>query len=341
MNSNEYREFLLRNMYGAKPAAGGREVVCKCHYCPDDGDHYHMNISIPQSEGELSYFNCFKCHTGGAVTYRRLIQWGIIDPEWNEILTNHNRVAAGLNPAAANELEDFIFNTQPYNALTEVSLLKMKYINDRLGTNLTIQDAIDNNIILDLGYTLNSNRIYKYTRDIRVMQALSDNFLGFLSYDRNFVNLRRLIPEGNMHESVDKKYINYNIRGRKNNTLKFIMFPTYLNLYELIKVHIAEGPFDALSIKYNLRGNQPNDLYCAVTGNAYKGLIKYLITGLGIMNMELHLYIDSDNAGIYFLKDLLESLSMYRDPIYIHRNQIGKDMGVRPEEIQESIERIK
>lgn len=341
MNSVEYRQFLLNNMYGASLQSGGTEVVCKCQYCSDNGDHYHMWISIPQTEADLSYFNCFKCGTSGAVTYKRLIEWGIYDNSWNEKITNHNRIAAGLNIIARTDLADYIYSTQIYNQYTELNLLKLKYINDRLGTNLSLEEATDNNIVLDLSSLLHMNHIQKLTRDQRVVQGLTNNFLGFLSYDRNFVNMKNLVNPGVLHESIDKKYINYNIYGKKDNTLKFIIFPTSINPLYDVNLHIAEGPFDALSVKYNLRKDTNNTVYCAVTGNAYKGVIKYFIYGLGIINMNIHLYLDNDNAGKATISDLLYSLQIFNNPIWIHYNTIGKDMGVSIDKINESIERIK
>ena len=52
MNSEVYRNFLLANIPSASKASGGREVTCRCFYCPDsvDKSHGHMYISIPQSD---------------------------------------------------------------------------------------------------------------------------------------------------------------------------------------------------------------------------------------------------------------------------------------------------
>ena len=56
MIPSKYREFLLQNLPEAKPASGFSEVVCKCFYCADDGDHHHMYVSVPQTENEPSLF---------------------------------------------------------------------------------------------------------------------------------------------------------------------------------------------------------------------------------------------------------------------------------------------
>ena len=89
MDFNLYREFLLNNLPFAKPASGKSEVVCKCMYCPDNGSHYHMYISIPKNQGEPSKYNCFKCGAKGWVTYRKLIEWNIFDTDWNMQLAEY------------------------------------------------------------------------------------------------------------------------------------------------------------------------------------------------------------------------------------------------------------
>lgn len=342
MNRDEYRAFLLRVMQGATVESGGDEVVCKCKYCADKIDHHHMYISIPRSENELSFFNCFLCHSGGVVTYKRLMEWGIFDEDWNLELTRHNANAAKNNVSAFRYLSEVgIYNTVPFNLDNESNRAKLSYINDRLGTNLSIEEATSNGIVLNLIDTLNYNRISTLTRDPRVVKSLSDYFVGFLSCDKNYVNLRRIIEPGHLYEGIDKKYINYNIHGKKDSTLKFITAPTAIDLIKPVKVHVAEGAFDMLSVKYNLRRDLDNIIYGAATGNTYKGFIKYLITMVGIMNMELHLYLDNDDAGRFTLTDLLNEMQVFNFPIFIHYNTIGKDMGVPLSQIKEGIEQIK
>ena len=343
MNRDEYRTFLLNNLYGAHAESGGDEVVCKCKYCADKMDHYHMSISIPRSEAEPSLFNCWICHSSGIVTANRLIEWGIYDTEWCVEVTKHNAAVMKVNPSSYHKFGNAIYNTFIINLENDSNKAKLDYINDRLGTSLTIQECADNNIVLNLIDVLNYNRISEYTRDPRVVKALSDNFVGFMSYDRNFINLRRIIPKGNLYEGIDRKYMNYNIHGKEDNTMKFIMLPTFIDISKKIEVHVAEGAFDILSVKYNLRQIvKPDMIYGAVTGNAYKGFVKYLITNIGIINMDLHLYLDNDNAGLYTLQDLLYELQPFPlINVYAHYNTLEKDMGVKIEQINEVIEQVK
>lgn len=70
MNISEYKNFLLQNIQPwAKEASGGREINCRCFYCPDSKTRSkgHMYIKIPQSENDISTFYCQKCKTTGIV----------------------------------------------------------------------------------------------------------------------------------------------------------------------------------------------------------------------------------------------------------------------------------
>ena len=340
MDTQAYREFLLQNLPLAQSASGMSEVVCKCFYCEDSGDHHHMYISIPNAQGVPSKYNCFKCGSHGWVTYKKLMEWGIFDQEWNLILANYYR---NLNNNLISVYSDLDIANINNTFISEgkISELKLKYINKRLGLKLSYQDIIDNKIVLNICDLFKTNYITKYTRDLRVIQALNNYFLGFLSFDNCYINMKRLIDEGNLHKSVDERYINYNIFGKEDNSKKFYLSPIDIDLYNPnpVKVHIAEGPFDALSIKYNLRKEYDHNIYTSVNGNAYKGLIRQMINYVKLMNMEIHLYPDADIKD-KVIRDFLEYVRPYGYSVYIHRNTIGKDMGESIDKIKESIERV-
>lgn len=335
-DANEYRNFLLSNMPFAKPASGLSEVVCKCMYCPDDGDHHHMYISIPQVEGQPSKFNCFKCGTSGYVTSRRLIEWQIFDPEWGIILSDYNKSIYNNPLYRSLYINNGICNIRnTFIREDELSFKKLQYINDRLGLNLSFQNCLDNKIVLNINDLLRENYINKITRSINFINELNKSFVGFLSYDNNFINLRNM-ENGSW---IKDRYVNYNIFGKEDNTKKMYTIPVDINLYYPIKVHIAEGPFDILSIKYNLRKEYDNNIYTAIAGNAYKGVLRELIINRKLINLEIHLYPDSDYND-YSLNDIINFIKPFGFNIFIHRNQIDKDMGVPINKISETIERV-
>lgn len=339
----KYRAFLKRYLPAAKDASGLSEIVCRCQYCPDSRDptHGHMYISIPQSQDDISWFYCQKCHTTGLVNSRTLIEWGIYDPEIGTGLNGIHREAE-----ARGKTNGFTRKVYPFSnhiSDTRLALRKMEYINQRLGTNITLQQAMADKVVFNLGEILRFNNIQEFTRHPNIIQQLNDQFVGFLSFDNNFVNLRRTCEEGIVYENIDKRYVNYNIHNKRDNTEKFYTSPCQFDMRNPISipVHIAEGPFDILSIKYNLR--KSSGVYSAITGSAYKGMVKHLINSNKMYYIDLHIYPDNDKSGdIKMIQDLVEFIRPYGIPLSVHRNTFHgeKDFGVPLSKIREVVEKI-
>ena len=330
--------FLKSQIPDALDASGGSELVCHCKYCLDNSPgHGHLYIKIPQTKDEAILFYCFKCHASGILTSKVLLDWGIYNAE----------IAATLDNLSKTHRSPYIgYNKQRFqfvNHVTDVNLanMKLKYINDRIGTNLTINECLRQKIIFNLKDALDYNEIDTYTRSLSIINQLNWSFLGFLSLDNNFVNLRRICDEGIVYETIDKRYITYNIHNSQNNNEKFYVLPTSIDLIKLrtLDIHIAEGPFDILSIKYNLRYNSPG-IFAAVTGSNYKKLIWTLITVYKIVSFNLHIYPDNDRYGNdEVIDDLAQLFWPYLGEMVIHRNcyQNEKDFGVPLNRIDEKI----
>jgi hypothetical protein len=273
------------------------------------------------------------------VTYKTLIDWDIYDDNIAMDLIGHNK---GCSKKIINK-----FNRTHYNLLIRTTTInssaeiKLKYINNRLGTNLTYDDCKDLKIILNLKDLLRDNYINRYTRDNFIVDLLDINFLGFLSIDNAFLNMRRVCNEGLLPKTIDKRYINYKIFDKGDTSERFYTIPTRLDLCvpERIKIHIAEGPFDILSIYKNIRCEAPG-IYTSIAGSNYKGLVMYFLEVYKLPYVEYHIYPDNDkyasNNRIRRIADYLRPLNI---PVYMHRNIYPgeKDFGVRPEHIDESI----
>ena len=346
MNINDYKTFLLNTIQPwAKEASGGREINCRCFYCPDSKTRSkgHMYIKIPQSENDVSTFYCQKCKTTGIVTSKTLMDWDIYDSSIASEIAKYNKDV--LNKPQNRMFRDYdiykINNVTPKDS--KLSRFKLAYINNRLGTNLTYQDCVNLKIILNLKDIIIVNKL-KYTRYDQIVDALDIGFLGFLSFDNAFINMRNLDILENPHESINKRYINYNLVGKFDNTCRFYTIPTTINLLSLsnqpLQLHIAEGSFDILSIYLNLRKN-PNAIYTAIGGSGYKGILKYFISKLRLPNLEIHIYPDSDISRDQMI-DAARYVQIFGYNLYIHRNTFPgeKDFGVPINKINDSIERI-
>ena len=343
----DFIKYLLSVLPMSRVVSGGREILCRCKYCPDSDDitHAHMYIHIPQDKDDPAFFNCFKCHTSGIVTSKRLLEWGIYDANFGEYLDlitkNADRKGKlnGYNRIVYPKLSLNEFNT-------DKAFYKLDYLNSRLGLNLTYSDYANQKVVFNLKDTLLNNHIYKLSRDENIVDQLNDNFVGFLSSDNNYVNLRRICDEGIVYHTIDKRYINYNIHNVKDSTEKFYIMPIDINLNnpERINIHIAEGCFDILSIRFNLRGIDSPDMFVAMCGSGYKGILMYLMYTLKIFYFNLHLYPDNDDMGT---DKVINKVLQYIKPligteVYIHRNTKSgeKDFGVPLDRINETCNKL-
>lgn len=346
IDSNLYRDFLLSHIPGARRAGGNKEVLIRCRYCPDSKDmkQAHMYLSIPQGKDEVPYYYCQKCRAKGIVTYKKLMEWGIYDDTIAIELISHMK-GISINPYNSKYFDREVYILYN-NYITQDSLSekKLRYLNNRLGLNLTFKDCMDMKIALNLNDVLKSNRIEKFTRSDAIINQLDANFLGFISLDNAFINMRRLCKEGKLYSSIDKRYINYSIFGKFDNSERFYTIPKNIDLSinRRIALHIAEGPMDILSVYYNLRG-QSDDIYTCIGGNNYKGILRKFILGMRLPYLELHFYPDNDKFGSnYVMMDLMEFCRPFNYPIYVHRNVMPeeKDFGVSLNKIEERIERL-
>lgn len=332
---------LLMSLPNAKPASGGEFIQCRCQECFDslDPTSAHMYVYIPWKNDQAPWYYCHKCHSSGTVDHNKLIDWDIYDKDIAVELTKFiNDIQKKYSRSKQFYLSnDHIVYSKVHNdSKTEQ---KRQYISSRLGINFSIQDLVNLKIVLNLWDLLKENNIKKYTRDINIINDLDREFIGFLSLDSTYINLRRTVPEGIVYKTIDKRYVNYNIFG-KNETCKFYTVPTALNLdtTERIKFHIAEGPMDILSIYLNLR-KQENGIYTSVTGSNYLPVILYFMIQIGLPYLEIHIYPDNTKEGsLYQMKNLLSRLPDPTIPFFIHRNMCPgeKDFGVPISRIQES-----
>lgn len=342
---NEYSTFLQTHIKPwCRSASGGRVVNCRCFYCSDskNTNHGHFYISIPQSDDELSLFYCQKCKVGGVVTPEKLIEWNIFDSDISSLLSDKNRKAMN-NPNNLKYKSLKKYNVRyDYISTDDLTSAKLAYINSRLGTSLNYIDCINMKIILNLSDLFKANYYLNKTRSNMIIDQLDGGFIGFLSYDNAFLNMRKFTDVINYHKSIDKRYVNYNVMGKYDNTCRFYCIPNTINLMYPIHLHVAEGPFDILSIYYNIATEYNNHIFCAVGGSGYKGLIRYFISILRTPNLIIHVYPDNDQDRSTII-DISDYLYPFGYQFYIHRNIFSgeKDFGVPKNRIQEVIERIR
>lgn len=336
---------LLNTLPKAKLASGRREITCRCVYCGDsknDPNKRSMYISVPQDDSDVMLYNCYRasCGKSGIVTEDILLEWGIYDKDSLIEISNHNTKAFKKSKNKKLKINNITYYKVYNKSITSSkrSLSKLNYINNRLGLNFTYNDILKHKIVLNLVDLLKDNNINTYTRDRKTLRTLNLDYIGFLSMDNGLVNLRNVSTNKN-----NMRYVNY-IIFKDTMPTRFYIIPTNVDINKKAIVHIAEGVFDILSIKYNVNKDYDmnnNHIYASAFGSSYYNLIKWFILDSGLREIEFHIYPDNDVSYkiINVIKDLVTSA---RYTTYIHRNKFKdeKDFGVTADRIKMVTQRI-
>jgi hypothetical protein len=271
-----------------------------------------------------------------------MMRWGIYDSEVLTDLSLHNKSV--LRRKANRKYSDVVFGTSiPIPIDDKLSRVKLNYINTRLNIGLRYEDLPRFKIVLNLKELLRYNHVLSYTRSEKDIDLLDRCFVGFLSEDNGFVILRKVLSEVRMPESLNRRYVNYNIYGSYGNVNKRYTIPCRLNLLtpDPIRICVSEGPFDILSVFVNKMIHADDSVYSAAVGSDMTSTFVHAMSEYGIVNPELHAYMDND-AKEYHTELLKNNLKRYACPLYFHWNSFEgeKDFGVSNERIAEFEERI-
>ena len=334
---------MVRSFYPTvKVASGGREVIVRCFMCGDSKDpkHAHMYISVPQNYDDMPLYHCKKCNSSGVVDDIFLRKLGCEDSRVLIDLLKHvndlkkSTKYARIHEANIYPLKNTYISDQAWNQS------KLDYINNRIGSKFSYQDILNLKIFLNIFDVLNLNKLTA-TRHELVMKALNEHFIGFISYDNSYSILRKY-DNAELYYTVNKRYINYNIINKTDNTKDFYVIPTSVDIESLqpVRIHLAEGVFDILSIYYNLNHcNNFQNIYIACAGKSYTQALSFILKETRIVNYEIHVYPDNDVNDYELKRLMLYSVTALPADIYIHRNSfIGeKDFGVPLSRIKDNV----
>lgn len=329
----------------AKVASGGREIVIRCPFCGDSKNlrHAHFYMSVPQSQEDISFYQCKRCPNHGILSDELLRKIGCNDSNIMIEITKHNTEVLSL---------------PKYKSLKKINIYplrwdltrqdannqnKLNYINTRIGANFSLFDLYKLKMFLNLYDIVVTNKL-ELTRHQAICDSLDKYFIGFISYDNSYCGLRK-ITDRELYQSVNKRYINYSLINKTDDRKNFYIIPTQINILDPlpVKVHIAEGQFDILSIYYNLnKCNNYQNIYIACGGKSYSQATEFILEETGIVNYELHYYPDKDVSDQEFLYSTQSKIQLLLSSIFIHRNIYNgeKDFGVPINRINEVVKQI-
>lgn len=318
-------------------------VVTRCCFCNDSRNrlHGHFSIKIDKNSDSIMLYRCFKCSETGILT--------------SEIMEN---LGAALSMDDAKALDNLnrpnnkstYGRQKPLNYKVPVIInpvddqIKIDYLNRRLGLEFTPEMIQDSKIILSIMNFFKANKINIPEHiNPKLIKIIEEKYVGFLSANNNKITFRRVCNNANLNRYIKLSIDPYNTSA---NNFYSVVNPQVDLLYtDPIHIHIAEGTFDILSIKYNLEHDpSQKHLFFAACGYNFGTIIKWLIF-MGVnTDMILHIYSDNDKLDYENMKVINNPLNnCWIDKAFIHRNTFDheKDFGVPKDRIKESFIQVK
>lgn len=317
-------------------ASGRKELVIRCPFCGHTSSPGKRHMYIGLSKDNPIMYNCFKCEAGGIVNKKLLTKLNIDPVLMDEIGSfNKSKMKSKSNSYSSNSYGDINIDYTSFDINQNIIYDKVSYINNRLGTNLSIDEMMYNKIIFDFSF-FKRHIMGKLRATESDFQRIQKDYVGFLSVNNTSLTLRCI------RNNYDKRY--------RYLVVKLYDIEDYNKAYSIpvnipittdrVLVNISEGQFDILSIYHNMM-NKANGLYIAAAGNKYISVLD-LIISKGIMNMDLHLYFDNDEAGNiaqrqmeYFIKN--NRIFFSSSQVFFHMNRFPgeKDFGVNKDKIND------
>lgn len=341
------KEYLIREKNG-RIQAGGKECVIRCPWCGDSRDKTDAHLYVgPSKKNNMAIsYNCFLCGQGDAVAgdFFRMINCYDADLIAEVIMYNKVRCGGVIKQRNQNKQR---MQTPPAKMPAkfsnfERSLMKLNYINSRLGTNYSFEELAALKVCISLKEFLKQNHIRGLTRDVNIVQQFENFGVGFLSVNNTYMVMRTV--DGNvLTGDVDQRYNNYLLIPHPNQLL-FYVIPSRVDATRPMEFYICEGPFDALGL-YNMVGRKPNTVIAACCGKGrYTQLMTYFFTQAYIPPAlcTIHMCIDKSDDGSINLdqyKGFFFRMNKLHAAVHVHVNDFPgeKDFGVSIDRIQDRI----
>lgn len=315
----------------------------RCPYCGDTQKNYntgHFYVRCDVNDNYPIVYNCFKCPAQGVLTKETLDLLGISDSLMASSIDSvmnkcTNIKTMGYQKEKSFKIFPFLLPPNKHR------IQKIKYVENRLGIQMTDEILKETKIITSLKDFLVHNQIDSLTCDKYVANILEEKYIGFLSYGNSHILFR------DVTEQEKYSWVKYPIVQSSNQNMTAYSIESAVDLFTMDTIHInlCEGVFDILSICYNLGYHIDNCVNMCVCGKNYNRMIRHLIMrGLYGYNVVLNIFSDNDqefnrkNENYDTTIDYYrKSLSMYTilfKEINVYYNLLYKDCGTTRENIE-------
>ena len=319
------------------------QLRIRCFICGDSAKNENkkrlgIKIDIHDPDAPVVY-NCFNCYAQGIFTASMVKEMGMDDPELEESIRALNKHALNDNGTKVNKyknVKEIKVELPPlYNKPECIN--KVRYVFQRIGTQIDPIDFPSLRIVWSLKDFLYMNQISFESK--KNIEFLDRDYVGFLSVHNEYIIFRDITEKNKM------RWIKYNIFNVFDNTQGFYTMKGSLDLMDTDDIHIVitEGPFDLLSLRYNVFHNNISNkiMISSCNGSFLEPLLYYVRKGVVGGNVKIDCYQDNDTRLKF--RDIREKLKPYilsNSNFTVYYNTMSKDFGVPKENIQIDIRRI-
>lgn len=311
-------------------------VKTRCVLCGDSKkDMNKKRLYICCDPYDTAYpvsYNCFNCGETGVLTADMLSQiLGGVSDEDIYLLKRINKTA--LFDSGGTKVNKYKNNreiqvTLPPARKTQNTVRKIKYMNERIGYSVPIEDYDRLKLVFSIEEFLSVNKIPISENNKKLIWLYERDYIGWLSVKNEYIIMRDITGKNKF------RYVKYNLFEMKSNAHAFYTIKNGVNTITQspIRFIVAEGPFDIMSLVYNVFGGiQPDHIFMSTNHGAfYNPLLYYINKGLVGSNVFIDIYRDSDSIMDYKL--LQKQLKPYTKNFSVYRNSLGKDFGVPKEQ---------
>lgn len=336
MSSSTSRDFkleLIREICETVYPSGyaDKELGVRCPFCGDsvkDPSHYHLNIRIDPDDNQPLCFRCLRCNTTGLVTANLLAMIGAASNETALNVEKYNRISCKKNGIPMNNKRGVNLKYPTIEKTPEV-MAKHKYLEQRLGLELDIDEMSQKKVVYNFLELMRYNKINKLNCSTEKIKALHNDHVGFLSAKNDFINFRDITGQ-------HKRYYIYKVIKTMDTTGKFYIMPNKVDPFgsEMKTINIAEGVFDILGIYHHIFNKyDDNMMYAAINGSGYLNVIKHILNCGILCDVDVNIFSDADRPPDYYER-MIKVISPFVNDIRLFYNDIGKDYGVPANEIK-------
>lgn len=325
-------DYLKKNLKLCNISTDKSETIVRCPYCGDSMNLNHAHLYI-NNNPPYKYF-CQKCSVTGIVDTKFLRDLSLYDPEiMDHVTKSKTKYMKDLNKKYGNNFLEIFnkeFDVLPNN-FGKKEIQKLKYINNRLGITINDESLVQKyKIILNLEDFFENNELTmnKFYKDN--LTKLQNNYVGFLLNDNNMICFRDITSKQEMRY-INKKIYSENLFQSR----KFYTIGNTIDLsQEVYNLYLTEGIFDILGVFNHIYKckQDSNDLFISCNGKSYNFVLKYL-QSLGILNCNVNIFSDNDVSKEKMVNMIKYNYITKFNGAMLYYNTIGKDYGVKKDEI--------